>query len=163
MMTINETERETPGRFIRFMQWMMPKGQRSYVWLYRKLNGRFVDRATGGLPVALVTSRGRRTGKLRTVPLGHMLVGDDVLVAGTNGGLPRVPDWVHNLRAHPDAEVQIRSEQFQAQAEYLEGEEWDRHWVQLIAAYPIYDDARRYSGRKIPLFLLRRIQPSSPF
>ncbi|MCI0713791.1 MAG: nitroreductase family deazaflavin-dependent oxidoreductase [Chloroflexi bacterium] len=151
-------QREKPGRFLRFMQWTMPKGMRSYVWLYRRLNGRFVNRATGGAPVLLVTTRGRRTGKLRTVPLGHIRDGDDVIVAGTNGGLPALPGWVHNLRAHPEAEVQVGSERYPVRAEFLEGEEWTRHWEQLVTAYPVYDIARRYAGREIPLILLRRIQ-----
>ena len=149
--------RETPGRLMRFMQWMMPRGQGIHVWLYRKLNGRFVDRATGGAPVLLVTTHGRRTGKLRTVPLGHLQVGDDVLIAGTNGGLPALPGWVYNLRADPEADVQIRSERFLARAEFLEGEEWVQHWNELITAYPIYDQARRFAGRQIPLIRLRRI------
>lgn len=150
-------QREKPGRFMRFMQWMMPKTTPGHVWIYRKLSGRFVNRATGGAPVLLVTTRGRRTGKLRTVPLGHMKDGDDVVVAGTNGGLPALPGWVHNLRAHPEAEVQVGPQRYPVRAEFLEGEDWSRHWERLVAAYPVYETAHRYAGREIPLIVLRRI------
>jgi deazaflavin-dependent oxidoreductase (nitroreductase family) len=84
----------------------MPKTTLGHVWLYRKLNGRFVNQATGGVPELLLTTRGRRSGKPRTVPLGHLRDGEVVIVAGTNGGLPAFPSWIYNLRADPEAEVQ---------------------------------------------------------
>jgi deazaflavin-dependent oxidoreductase (nitroreductase family) len=138
------------------MQWIMPRMTPAHVRLYRLLGGRFVSDMTGGAPVLLLTTRGRRTGQLRTVALGHLRDGDDVIVAGTNGGLPALPGWVHNLRAHPEAEVQVGSERRRAHAEFLEGEEWDQHWARLLAAYPIYDQASRFAGRRIHLIRLRR-------
>lgn len=152
---------ETPGLVMRFMQRIMPKITPGHVWLYRKLGGRFVNRATGGAPILLLTAVGRRTGQPRTVALGHLRDGDDVIVAGTNGGLPALPAWVHNLRAHPVAEVQIGQERYQVRAEFLKGEEWVDHWNRLVAAYPVYDQARRFAGRQIPLIRLRRANSSS--
>lgn len=75
---------------------------------------------------------------------------------GTNGGLPKLPAWIHNLRAHPHAEVELGKDRFSAIAKFLEGEEWQQHWNQLITDFPIYDDTRRWSGRRIPLERLRR-------
>lgn len=152
------SQREEPGRFMRFMQWIMPKITPGHVWLYRKLNGRFVNQATGGAPVLLLTTHGRRSGKLRTVPLGHLRDGDAVIVAGTNGGLPALPGWIYNLRANPEAEVQVGSEKYHVRAEFLDGEDLSRHWERLVTAYPVYKMARRYAGREIPLVLLRKTQ-----
>lgn len=155
---MNETDREPekPGAFMQFMQWVMPKITPGHVWAYRKLNGRFVNRATGGAPAILVTTRGRRTRKQRTVVVGCLHDEDDLIVAGTNGGLRPLPGWVHNLRADPQAEVQIGGQKFRARAEFLEGDDWERDWERLLAAYPMYDQAQRWAGRKVPLIRLRR-------
>lgn len=145
-----------PGLTMRVMQWLMPRITPAHVRMYRLLGGRIVNRATGGAPVVLLTTVGRRSGKRRTVALGHLPAGDDVIVAGTNGGLRPLPAWVLNLRANPLAEAQVGAHRYTVRAEFLEGDEWDRHWDQLVGAYPIYQQARRFAGRPIPLIRLRR-------
>lgn len=152
---------ERPSLMMRLLIRIMPKMTPVHVWMYRALGGRMVNRATLGAPVLLLTTIGRRSGQPRTVTLGHLQTGRDVIVAGSNGGLAKLPAWVHNLRAHPQAEVQIGQERYHAIAEFLEGEEWQDHWVQLIEAYPSYDDARRWSGRRIPLIRLVRTGSTS--
>lgn len=155
-MTEDSPQGQTPGLTIRVMQWLMPRITPAHVWMYRRLRGRIVNRATGGAPVVLLTTVGRRSGKPRTVALGHLRDGDDVIVAGTNGGLRPLPAWVHNLRADPHGEAQVSGDRYPVRAEFLEGEDWDRHWAQLVSAYPIYDQARRFAGRPIPLIRLTR-------
>jgi deazaflavin-dependent oxidoreductase (nitroreductase family) len=157
IMSQAKTQKDQPGRVMRMMQWIMPRITPVHVRMYRWLGGRFVNRATAGMPVLLLTTTGRRTGKLRTVAVGHMREGDDVIVAGTNGGLPPVPAWVLNLRARPEADVQIDRERFHARAEFMERRDRDEHWRRLVAAYPIYDQARRFAGREIPLIRLRKM------
>jgi deazaflavin-dependent oxidoreductase (nitroreductase family) len=147
---------EKPGLLMRGLIWLMPKMTPAHVWMYRKLHGRFVNRATGGAPVLLMTTTGRRSSQPRTVALGHLPDGDDVIVAGTNGGQPALPAWIHNLRANPKAEVELGGKRYPARAEFLEGEEWQEHWQRLVTAFPIYDQARRFAGRHIPLVRLHR-------
>ena len=77
---------EKPGLLMRGMIWLMPKITPGHVWLYRKLGGRWFNRSTAGAPVLLVTTTGRRSGLHRTVTVGDLQDGDDVIVAGTNGG-----------------------------------------------------------------------------
>jgi deazaflavin-dependent oxidoreductase (nitroreductase family) len=136
---------EKPGLLLRGMILLMPKITPAHVWLYRKLGGRWVNRATvGGAPVLLVTTTGRRSGQPRTVTVGHLRDGDDVIVAGTNGGKSTLLSWIHNLRANPTAIVELGRERYSARAKFLEGEEWERHWERLVKAFPMYDQARRY-------------------
>ena len=120
------------------------------------LGGRAVDRITLGGRVLLLTTVGRRSGRPRTVPLGGFQHGVDVVVAGTNGGLSKLPDWVLNLSANPAAELQIGSEHYPAVAEFLDGHEWETLWAELTRTYPGYADARRWAHRRIPLIRLRR-------
>jgi F420H(2)-dependent quinone reductase len=135
---------------------ILPQITTAHVWVYRSLGGRIVERASLGGPVLLLTTIGRRSGRPRTVALGYVRSGRDVIVAGSNGGLVNIPAWVGNLAAHPRAEVQVGQERYRASAEFLEGDEWRGHWVRLIELYPRYEDARRWSGRRVPLIRLRR-------
>src|SRR5213080_583389 len=59
-----------------------------------------------GLPVVIVTNRGARSGKLRKTPLMRVEHDGRYLAVGSQGGLPTHPNWVHNLRADPQVEVQ---------------------------------------------------------
>lgn len=149
-------EREMPSRFMGMMQRMMPKITPAHVWMYRLLRGRLVDKGSAGAPVVLVTTTGRRSGERRTVTLGHLLDRDDVIVAGTNGGLESLPSWILNLRENPHCTVEAGSEHFEAEAEFLEGDEWQQHWLRFVEAYPAYDQAHRWAGRPVPLVRLKR-------
>lgn len=154
-------ERQAPSRLMRFNQGIMPRITPIHVWVYRVMNGRLVDKATGGTPVVLVTTVGRRTGKPRTVALGHLSEDHDVIVAATNGGLEPLPSWILNLQADPRCWVERGSERFEARAVFLEGDEWDEHWTRLTTAFPIYEQAHRLAGRPVPLVRLQRLETSS--
>jgi F420H(2)-dependent quinone reductase len=58
-----------------------------------------------GLPVVLVTHRGHKTGAIRKTPLMRVKEGDNYILVGSQGGAPKDPAWVHNLRADPHIEL----------------------------------------------------------
>ena len=109
----------------------------------------------------LLTTVGRRSGQPRTVILGHLRDGDDVIVADTNIAKPALPSWVLNLRAHPEAEVQLGRERYQARAEFLEGEDRAGQWDRLVTADPGYEWVQRLADRELHVIRLRRIKASS--
>lgn len=146
-----------PGPVMRAMLWLMPHVTPLHVGGYRLLRGRLLDRATlAGAPVVMLTTTGRRTGRTRTVAVGHLRDGDDVIVPGTGGGRHPLPGWVHNLRAHPDAVVEVGPDRWSATATFLEGPDWQAQWDRLVASYPAYEQARQWAGRDVPLIRLRR-------
>src|SRR5919112_6619080 len=59
-----------------------------------------------GVPTLLLHTTGRRSGRARTNGLVYARDGDDYLVVASNGGADRPPAWLHNLRAHPEGEIQ---------------------------------------------------------
>src|SRR5512143_3912384 len=63
-----------------------------------------------GLPVIIVTNRGRRTGAIRKTPLMRVADGRDYILVGSQGGAPKDPMWVHNLRADPNVEIRDKTE-----------------------------------------------------
>ena len=82
-------------------------------------------------------------------------------MADTNIAKPAIPSWVLNLRAHPEAEVQLGRERYQAGAQFLEGEERTAQWDRLVAADPGYDWVQRVAGRERYVIRLRRVKGSS--
>jgi deazaflavin-dependent oxidoreductase (nitroreductase family) len=117
------SQREKPGPVLRMLlpmiQWLWPRvGTTFHIRLYRLLGGRLVG---GGS--LLLTTVGRRSGQPRTVILGYLLDGGDMIMADINIAKPAIPSWALNLRAHPEAEVQLGRERHRARAEFLEGED----------------------------------------
>ena len=62
-----------------------------------------------GLPVILVTHTGNKTGAIRKTPLMRVKDGDSYVLVGSQGGAPKDPVWVHNLRANPRIELRDES------------------------------------------------------
>src|SRR5512140_3527392 len=76
----------------------------------RLSHGRLGGRIAG-MPVLLLTTTGRRTGRPRTTPLTFFRDGPELVVIASNGGSDRAPSWSLNLRATPAASVRIGGEQ----------------------------------------------------
>ncbi|HLE58122.1 MAG TPA: nitroreductase/quinone reductase family protein [Candidatus Limnocylindria bacterium] len=122
--------------------------------LYRWTGGwRFLGRSLGNLTV-LVTTLGRHTGRPRTVALWAYPDGDALVLVGSYGGARRAPAWVHNLRARPEALVQVRRSVQRMTAREAAGEEYERLWRMVTAAYPGYEAYLAWAQRTIPLVVL---------
>ena len=110
-----------------------------------------------GLPVAIFTTRGARSGKVRKLALMRVEHDGAYAMVASKGGAPEHPDWYYNLKAHPDElEVQDGPEPFDAVARELEGDERQEWWDRAVAAYPPYADYQRNTDRLIPVFLAER-------
>src|SRR5215467_6704016 len=79
---------------------------REQVELYEKSGGKEgTTLQDTGLPVIIVTHRGNKTGAIRKTPLMRVKEGDSYVLVGSQGGAPKDPVWVHNLRADPHIEL----------------------------------------------------------
>ena len=122
--------------------------------VYRATGGRwFVGRNFGVLNV-IVTMTGRRSGRLREVPLYAFEDCARLVVIGSNAGSDREPAWVGNLRANPSASVRVGSVVRRVQAREVEGEERDRLWGLAAGGYPGYELYRTMSDRHLPVIVL---------
>ncbi len=110
-----------------------------------------------GLPVVLVTMRGARTGATRKVPLMRVERGGTYAAVASQGGKPAHPQWYHNLRVHPEVDVQDGTESFRARARELAPEERADWWPVCVAAFPPYAEYQRKTDRVIPVFVLERV------
>ena len=123
-------------------------------WLYRTTGGRIGHRTRQG-PVLLLTTVGRKSGQPRTTPLLYMADGDDVVVVASNGGRPQTPAWWHNLRAQPEAEVQVGPRRMSVAAELAGPEERARLWPRLTGFYGGWAHYQTLTDREIPVVVLR--------
>lgn len=107
-----------------------------------------------GLPVIIVTNKGRRTGAVRKTPLMRVVDGNNYILVASRGGAPKHPVWYHNLKADPD--VEIRDEtvvQSMRVREISDPAEKARLWDIAVAAFPPYQEYQDKTDRQIPVFI----------
>jgi deazaflavin-dependent oxidoreductase (nitroreductase family) len=131
---------------------------RNQVEAYERSGGREAGMlGTSDWPVVIVTSRGRRTGKVRKFPLMRVEHDGEYALIGSLGGAPKNPVWVYNLRADPEAvTLQDGPEPFTVTVREVSGEERALWWERAVAAYPPYADYQRNTERLIPVFVATR-------
>ncbi len=122
--------------------------------LYRASGGR-VGGSVRGVPVALLTTRGRRSGREYTWPVCYLPEGEGFLLVASAGGNPRNPGWYHNLRADPNVTIQIGKRTRDMVAEPQTGAERARHWERVVREHPLFEGYQQKVTRKIPVVLLR--------
>jgi deazaflavin-dependent oxidoreductase (nitroreductase family) len=116
-----------------------------------KLSGGF-DR----VPMLLLTTTGRKSGKKHTTPLAYQPDGDDIYVFGSFAGGPRHPAWYHNLVADPDVTVEVGPDAYPATAVILEGDERDRVFDRQKRDVQNFADYEQKTTRTIPVIRLDR-------
>jgi deazaflavin-dependent oxidoreductase (nitroreductase family) len=107
-----------------------------------------------GQSLLLLHHRGAKSGVERVNPLVYLQDGSSLVVFGTNAGGLTDPHWVHNLAAHPDAAIEVGSEQLRAEARLANPDERTRLWELAKAAYPHFGDYELTAGRAIPVVIL---------
>jgi deazaflavin-dependent oxidoreductase (nitroreductase family) len=137
------------GGVSRLSRWLHPR-------LYRWTGGRGPLGRFLGKRVVLLTTTGVRSGKQRTAPIWAYPEGEAWIVVGSRGGDYRPPGWYFNLRARPEATLEVGLLRIQVRArEVRHGSlEYERRWAMVNEAYPGYAYYRERSGRHIPIMVL---------
>lgn len=120
-----------------------------------RISGGLIGGRVGDLPILLLTTTGRKSGRKRTMPLVYLADGDNMVVIASNGGADQHPGWWLNLRENPQAEVQVGTETKEIVAEKATGKERERLWDQVVEMYHGYDEYSRMTEREIPVVVLR--------
>ena len=122
--------------------------------IYRASGGRVGHRFPGAPPMLLLDHIGAKSGTVRTSPLVYFKDGQNVVIVASKGGHPRHPAWYHNLRANPDATIQVGTERRAVHARVAEPEERARLWPKAEATYGGYRGYQERTDREIPLVVL---------
>ena len=126
-------------------------GRVLYRWhlrLYRWTRGVIGHRTPLG-PILLLSATGRRTGLVRTTPLLYCELEGAIFVVGSNGGRPSPPQWLLNVEARPDVQVQIGAKHFAARARELDVAEQSARWPALTDFYPGWAHYQTLTSRPI--------------
>lgn len=144
-MTTSEQVLDSPNGWVaeHIRSYVETDGERGHVW--------------NGVPTLLLTTRGRRSGKLRRTALIYGRDGDRYVVVASRGGAPTHPAWYLNLVAEPEVRVQVGAEQFTARARTATPEEKPQLWQTMTAIWPAYDEYQSKTERDFPMVLLERI------
>ncbi len=139
-----------PGTLKAKLVYLIP---RVNVIVYRLSKGRF-----GGtqqdLPVLILHTVGRKSGKARQTPLIYLPDGDDYVIVASRGGSDAPPAWWLNLQAAPETTIEIRGSQRRATARKATAEEKAAYWPRLTAGYSFYDDYQARTTREIAVIVL---------
>jgi deazaflavin-dependent oxidoreductase (nitroreductase family) len=132
------------------------------VLVYRATGGKVGGSMFGG-KVLLLTTKGSKSGKDRTVPLMYFEgdYGTRIVVASA-GGSPVHPAWFKNLKQHSAVVVQAEGRKYPARADIAVGQERARLWSKIVAQQPRFDEyAKKAQGREIPIVVLNEIDPDT--
>lgn len=136
-------------------------------WMLRRSDGRrSLSGMLTGWPVVPVTARGRKSGKLRTVPL--LVIpdrpdtpdrADRILLIASNFGRPKHPVWYRNISANPDVTLSWPDGDRAYVAHEAEGDEREELWQVAVDAYAGYAQYARRTTRTIPVLVLTPVSP----
>jgi deazaflavin-dependent oxidoreductase (nitroreductase family) len=131
-------------------RYVATNGEDGYLW----------DSSVGGgkgmVPTLLLSTRGRKSGNVLTLPLIFGQSGQDYVVVASKGGAPAHPAWYLNLEANPGVEVQVKADKFKARARTATGAERAGLWAKMVDIYPPYADYQTKTDRQIPIVVLQR-------
>lgn len=126
---------------------------REHAERYVRSNGRD-GHEWNGVHTLLLTTRGKRSGRLRLMPLIYGRDGDSYVVVASKGGAPVNPGWFHNLAAEPSVRIQVGADVMPATARIADESDRDRLWPRMLEIWPDYEEYQARTERVIPLVVL---------
>ena len=117
-----------------------------------KVSGQFAN-----ANLLLHTTTGAKSGQRRASPLAYFRIDGKLIIIGSFAGAPVNPAWVHNLRANPQARVEIGTDAFDVTARELPSAERDELFPKIAAVAPGFAEYQSKTSRVIPLFELQPV------
>lgn len=155
-----DPNRRPPGMDHPIVPKLMRIYSHAHVWVYQKTGGRLGNKwrigaaFPRGVPVLLLTTIGRKSGVPKTTPLLYLKDGDRVIVVGSQGGMPKHPQWYLNLTQNPEVEVQAGSRVRKMRARVANRDEHAALWPRLVALYADFATYQAWTDRPIPVVIL---------
>ena len=110
-----------------------------------------------GANLLLLHTTGAKSGQQRVNPLAYFDIDGRLIIIGSFAGAPVNPAWVHNLRANPQAHVEVGTDAFDVTAHELPSAERDELFPKITAVAPGFAEYQSKTSRVIPLFELQRV------
>jgi deazaflavin-dependent oxidoreductase (nitroreductase family) len=108
-----------------------------------------------GATLLILHSTGAKTGNQRLAPLMYQANNGGYAIFASKAGATDNPDWFYNLKANPEASIEVGTDTVEVTARVLGDDERDPIWDAQKKAYPQFAGYEKTSdGRKIPVVLL---------
>jgi deazaflavin-dependent oxidoreductase (nitroreductase family) len=110
----------------------------------------------GGFKVLVLTTKGRKSGKIFSTPVGYFERDGGYLIVASNGGGAAHPSWYHNIKGNPDdVMIQIKDKEMKVKPEIILGEPRKPLWSWIVSSAPNFGDYEKRTTREIPLVFLK--------
>ncbi len=106
------------------------------------------------MPVLLLTTTGRKSGKQHTTPLVYLANGDGFVVVASNGGQGKLPNWWLNMRESKQAHIEIGRKRLRVSVQEANPEERQRLWPRVVACRAGHEKYQQRTPYPIPLVIL---------
>ncbi len=107
-----------------------------------------------GIPVIIVTMRGKSTGAIRKIALMRVEHDGEYALVASMGGAPTNPVWYDNLIADPhNVTIQDGPEPFAVTVREVSGDERAAWWERSVAVFAPYADYAAKTDREIPVLV----------
>ncbi len=123
-----------------------------------RANGGKVGGQFAGRTLLLLHTIGAKSQQPRINPVAYVKDGDRLAIIASKGGAPTNPDWYYNLIAHPEVTVEVGTEQLQVHATVAAEPDRTRLYQQMVAMMPGFAEYEQKTTRKIPVFILTRVE-----
>lgn len=139
-----------PGTLKAKLVYLIP---RANTIVYRLSKGRLGGKQQD-LPVLILHTVGRQSGKPRQTPVLYLQDGDDYVIVASRGGSDAPPAWWLNLQAMPQTTIEIKGSKRRVIARKATAEEKAAYWPRLTAGYSFYDDYQARTTRDLAVIVL---------
>ncbi len=126
---------------------------RLQVYFYRRSGGKRMNRVRG-MPILILTTIGRKSGKHRVTPVMYIQDGDNYVVTASNNGAKENPGWFANMQADPKIKIEVDGTTKNVIARKANSEEKARLWPQLIQQAPFFEGYQKKTKRELPMVVL---------
>ncbi|NIL75557.1 nitroreductase family deazaflavin-dependent oxidoreductase [Rhodococcus sp. B10] len=107
-----------------------------------------------GAPLLLLHSTGAKSGARRISPVMYLPDDDRYVIFASKAGADTNPDWYHNLKANPDAAIEVGDSTVDVVASEVTGTERDELYRKQAELYPGFAEYEKKTSRVIPVVAL---------
>jgi deazaflavin-dependent oxidoreductase (nitroreductase family) len=126
-----------------------------HVFIYRLTSGKFGSEMRG-FKILILTTKGRKSGKVLSVPLGYFERDNGYFIVASNNGQPTHPSWYYNIKGNPDdVMIQVKDKKMKVNPEIILGEPRRPLYDWITSLAPNYGVYEKQTTREIPLVFLK--------
>ena len=126
-----------------------------HVFIYRLTGGK-LGGSMGKFKVLILTTKGRRSGKILSNPVGYFERDGKYIIVASNSGSDKNPSWYYNIKGNPnDVTIQVNEKIMKVTPEIVLGEQRKPIYEWIASIAPNFGDYEKKTTREIPLVFLK--------